>query len=158
MIIHRITRRAALATAVLLAAPAAAFAAQAPVKLTPVVAFTDAPPAMKGLMILLIVAIVAAVVVTIRKVASGPHLNGGSAYLSALRLGGPLFGLLGVALTAMAMSLGTANINVVLPMAAYAPGFVEASLVFGLGVLAGVVAVIGNWIVEARIDRAVLRP
>jgi hypothetical protein len=161
MTVHRIVWRAALATTIAFAGPAAALAAEPVkklVKLTPIVAFTDAPFPMKVLMILLVVATIAAVFVTIRKLASGPHLNGGSAYLSALRLGGPLFGLLGVAHALMSMSLGAANINMTLPLAAYAPGFVEASFVFGLGLVAGITAVIGHWIVEARIDRAVLRP
>ena len=37
------------------------------------------------------------------------------------------------------------------------PYLAEIALMLGLGLLCGVVAVIANWAVEARIDRAVLR-
>jgi biopolymer transport protein ExbB/TolQ len=39
-----------------------------------------------------------------------------------------------------------------------APGIAEAVLLVGLGVMAGAVAVIAHWALEARIDRAVLKP
>lgn len=134
--------------------PAAAMAQE---KLTPVMIFFDAAPLVQFLMLLLIAAIVAAVVVTIRKVTSGPSLNGGSAFLSALRLGGPLIGLAGGVYIGMMGFIFAANLDEDFPLSAYAPGFAEILALFLLGLMAGVIAVICNWIVEARIDRAVLR-
>lgn len=135
--------------------PAAAMAQDE--KLTPAKVFIDAAPSMKFLMLALIVAMAAAVVITVRKVMSGPHLNGGSAFLSSLRLGGPLIGLLGATYNAVLSFMAIANLKQDFPLAVYAPGFAEAFTLFFLGLLAGVIAVICHGIVEARIDRAVLR-
>lgn len=132
--------------------------ALAQAKITPTVVFADAAPPMKLIMILLLVAALAAIVVTVRKVLSGPRLTGGSAYLQALRLGGPLIGLLGAAYNVLMINIGIANIGEQPPYNVLAPGVAEAAFLFVLGLIAGVVAVICNWIVEARIDRAVLRP
>ena len=131
--------------------------AQARPKLTPAVVFQDAALPMQAIMLLLLVATVAAVVVAARKVLSGPRLTGGSAYLQALRLGGPLIGLLGAAYNVLMVNLAIANIGEQPPYPVMAPGFAEAAFLFVLGLIAGVVAVICNWVVEARIDRAVLR-
>lgn len=126
-------------------------------RITPAVVFSDAAPAMQGIMLLIILATLAAVVVTVRKVLSGARLTGGSAYLQALRLGGPLIGLLGAAYNGLMINIGIANSANPPSYAVLAPGVAEAAFIFVLGLIAGVVAVICNWIVEARIDRAVLR-
>jgi len=131
--------------------------AQAGPKLTPAVVFQDAALPMQAIMLALLVAALAAIVVTARKVLSGPRLTGGSAYLQALRLGGPLIGLLGAAYNVLMVNLAIANIGEQPPYHVMAPGVAEAAFLFVLGLIAGVVAVICNWIVEARIDRAVLR-
>lgn len=131
--------------------------AQARPKLTPAVVFQDAALPMQIIMLALLVAALAAIVVTVRKVLSGPRLTGGSAYLQALRLGGPLIGLLGAAYNVLMVNLAIANIGEQPPYHVMAPGVAEAAFLFVLGLIAGVVAVICNWIVEARIDRAVLR-
>jgi hypothetical protein len=131
--------------------------ALAQTRITPAVVFADAAPPMKLIMVLLLVAALAAVVVTVRKVLSGPRLTGGSAYLQALRLGGPLIGLLGAAYNGLMINIGIANSANPPPYEVLAPGVAEAAFIFVLGLIAGVVAVICNWIVEARIDRAVLR-
>ena len=127
-------------------------------KLTPTVVFLDASPSMKLIMVMLVAASVGAIVVAVRKVLSGPRLSGGSAYLQALRLGGPLIGLLGAAWNLMMSNLAIANVGQQPPYHVLAPGVAEAAFLFVLGLIAGVIAVICNWIVEARIDRAVLRP
>jgi len=101
---------------------------------------------------------IAAVVIAIRKVKSGPALVGGSAFLSALRLGGPLVGLLGAAFNGVQMFIGISNSPNPVPFGVLAPGLAEATTLAMLGLLTGVVAVICNWTVESRIDRAVLRP
>jgi len=131
--------------------------ALAQTRITPAVVFADAAPAMKLIMVLLLVSAIAAIVVTVLKVLSGPRLTGGSAYLQALRLGGPLIGLLGAAYNVLMINIGIANIGEQPPYNVLAPGVAEAAFIFVLGLIAGVVAVICNWIVEARIDRAVLR-
>lgn len=120
--------------------------------------FLDAGPLMKLLMLALVISMVAAVVIAVRKVAAGPQLVGGSAFLSAMRLGGPLIGLLGAAFNGVMIFLGLSNSAAPVPMSAVAPGVAEALALATLGLLAGVVAVIANWAVESRIDRAVLRP
>jgi hypothetical protein len=131
--------------------------ALAQAKLTPTTVFFDSAAPMKLIMLLLVVAALAAIVVTVRKVLSGPRLTGGSTYLQALRLGGPLIGLLGAAYNVLMINIGIANIGQQPPYNVLAPGVAEAAFLFVLGLIAGVVAVICNWIVEARIDRAVLR-
>jgi hypothetical protein len=132
--------------------------ALAQTRITPAVVFADAAPPMKIIMVLLLVAALAAIVVTVRKVLSGPRLTGGSTYLQALRLGGPLIGLLGAAYNVLMINIAIANVGQQPPYNVLAPGVAEAAFLFVLGLIAGVVAVICNWIVEARIDRAVLRP
>lgn len=119
--------------------------------------FADADESMKALMILLIAAALIAVVLTGLKVAGGRRLAGGSAFVSALRLGGPLLGLLGAVFVLLSGFVGIANAGAPVPMPVLAPGFAEAALLFLLGLLAGVVGVVCHWIIEARIDRAVLK-
>jgi len=131
--------------------------AQARPKLTPAIVFQDAALPMQIIMLALLVAALGAIVVTVRKVLSGPRLTGGSAYLQALRLGGPLIGLLGAAYNVLMVNMAIANIGEQPPYHVMAPGVAEAGFLFVLGLIAGVIAVICNWIVEARIDRAVLR-
>jgi hypothetical protein len=146
-------RQALLIVAVALAAPTLAHAGP----LTPREIFLDAAPFAQMLMIALIGATLAAVVVCLRKLTSGPQLSGGSAFLSGLRLGGPLIGLLGGAYNALGMAIGIANVSYPVTLKVMAPGIAEAVSLIGLGMLAGAVAVIGHWAVEARIDRAVLK-
>lgn len=126
--------------------------------LTPMGVFFNAHPLMKLIMVGLLVATAAAVVVCALKLRPGRPLSGGSAYLSGLRAGGPLAGFLGAAYVALQMFLGLANAPAPPPMNVLAPGFAEAVLLVGLGLLSGAVATVANWAVEARIDRAVLRP
>jgi biopolymer transport protein ExbB/TolQ len=142
-------------TTIAAAAVAMPSAALASVKLTPASIFADSAVVMKAVMILLIVATLAALVVAVRKILSGPNLSGGSSYLQALRLGGPLIGLLGAAFNVLMINIGIANVGDV-SYAVLAPGVAEAAFLFVLGLIAGVVAVICNWAVEARIDRTVL--
>ena len=119
--------------------------------------FGDADEVMKALMILLLAAAVIAIVVTGMKMAGGKRLPGGSAFVSALRLGGPLLGLLGAVFVLLNGFVGIANAGGPVPMPVLAPGFAEAALLFLLGLVAGVVGVTCHWIIEARIDRAVLK-
>lgn len=126
--------------------------------MTPVDILWNADTTMKGLMFALIVAALAAIAMTARKVASGPRLTGGSAFLQALRLGGPLIGLLGAAYNTLMINIAIANIGQPPSYPVLAPFVAEAVFLVVLGLVTGIVAVICNWIVEARIDRAVLRP
>jgi hypothetical protein len=129
-------------------------AAAAP--LTPVGIFQNAAPLVKLDILALLLAAIVALVICGAKLASGPRLTGGSAFLSALRLGAPLAGLLGAAYGGVMMALGVANMPVTPPARVLAPGFAEALTLVLLGLVVGVVAVIANWAVEARIDRKVL--
>ena len=147
-LVSRLALGAAAATA-----PAAAFA-QA--KLTPALVIADAAPSLKLVMLVLVVAVIAAVAITARKVTQGPHLAGGSTYLSALRLGGPLVGLLGASYTRLRIAFCLANISPA-SVAVIWPGVAGLMSLVALGLIAGVVAVICHGVVEARIDRAVLR-
>ena len=144
-------RRLALAAAVLFA-PGMAHAAA----LSPAEIFANAAPLQKAIMIGLIGATLAGAGVALMKLASGPRLTGGSAFVSGLRLGGPITGILGGAYAALRMSLGVANIAYEPTLKILAPGFAEAAALVALGCLSGAVAVILNWSIEARIDRQVL--
>ena len=124
--------------------------------ITPVTIFFEAAPSMKAIILALVIAAIAAVVVTIRKVASGSHLTGGSAYLSALRLGAPLLGLLGATYNALLWFSAMAQVGAP-TMRILAPGLAEATFLVVMGLLVGVVGVVCHWVVEARVDRAVLR-
>jgi hypothetical protein len=141
-----------LGFAALFATPAAAFAAP----LTPVVVFLNAAPVVKVIVLGLVLATLAAVVVCGIKMASGPRLSGGSAYLSGLRVGGPMAGLVGAAWGGLNMTLGLANVATPAPLNIIAHGLAEVMLLILLGLVSGAVAVMANWAVEARIDRAVL--
>ncbi|WP_428150200.1 MotA/TolQ/ExbB proton channel family protein [Brevundimonas sp.] len=141
-----------LSAAALLIVPDVALAQS----LTPVTIFFEAAPSIKAIILALVVAAIAAVVVTIRKVATGSHLTGGSAYLSALRLGAPLLGLLGATYNALLWFIAMARVGAP-TMQILAPGLAEATFLVVLGLLVGVVGVVCHWIVEARVDRAVLR-
>lgn len=138
----------------LVAVPGAALASP---RLNPGMVFLDATLPMKLVMILLLVAAIASTVLTVGKLARGRQLAGGSAFVSALRLGGPLLGLMGAAFTVLMMFIGMANAGRDVPMAVLAPGFAEAAFLFLLGLLAGAVGVICHWAIEARIDRTVLQ-
>ena len=123
---------------------------------TPAAVFGDAAPAVKLIMLGLLASIAAAIVVCVLKLAKG-HLAGGSAYLSGLRVGGPLAGFLGAAWSGLRMAIGLANVTTAVPVNVLARGAAEVMLLIVLGLLTGAVAVIANWAVEARIDRAVLK-
>ncbi len=126
-------------------------------RLTPVGIFLHATPMLELIMAGLLLASLAAAAVCVRKLATGPRLTGGSAYLSNLRIGGPVVGLLGAAWAGLGMALGLANVTGQVPLKVLAHGYSEVMLVVLLGFLAGAVGVIANWAVESRIDRAVLR-
>ena len=132
--------------------------AQAPIhRITPALVFADATPLCKLIIVVLLAAIVAAAIVTFVKLSGGKRLNGGSAFLSGLRLGGPLAGFLGAAWTGLGMAIGLANIVQPAPVSLLARGFAEVMVLIVLGLLAGATGVVGTWAVEARIDRAVLK-
>jgi hypothetical protein len=150
----RLSLSSATGALLLASVPGAAFAQS---RLTLSGVFADADETMKILMIALVAAALAAVVVTALKLASGRRLTGGSAFVSALRLGGPLIGLMGAAFILLMGFIGMSNADGPVPITVLAPGFAEAALLFLLGLLAGVVGVICHWIIEARIDRTVLQ-
>jgi biopolymer transport protein ExbB/TolQ len=131
---------------------------QAPLhRITPLDVFAHAESLQKVIIIALLAAAVAALVVLAQKLRADKRLPGGSAFLSGLRLGGPILGGLGACLSPLNMSIGYATVPGDLPLKVLAPGFAEAFFVVGLGFLAGAVAVFANWIVESRIDHSVLK-
>ena len=147
----------AFTVAALLAAPAIAQPAQgsAP-RLSGGDLFMDAALLPKLIVILLLVAMAAALVMAVRKVIAGPNLSGGSAFVSNLRWGGPLLGLLGATYGATNMFIGITNVpNATLGQVA--PGVAEAFFLAAVGLLAGVVGVAAQWVIDSRIDRQVLK-
>ncbi len=140
------------AAALLVAIPAAASAEP----LTPIGVFVNATPVVKMIILFLIVATLAAIVVAAGKLSSGPRLSGGSAFLSGLRLGGPLAGLVGAAYGSLNMALALANTIQPAPTNILARGAAEVLMLILLGLVCGSIAVMAHWAVEARIDRTVL--
>lgn len=124
--------------------------------LRPADIFGSAAPLQKLIIIALVIAIIAALVVLTTKLKSGKRLAGGSAFLSGLRLGGPIMGALGACGTLLNMSIGYANVPGDPSLKILAPGFAECFFLVGLGLVAGTVAVLAHWAVESRIDRQVL--
>lgn len=151
-LIHKRTAAIALLTFTLVA-PAPALAQS---RLGFATVFGDAGPLSKFLMLMMVTAAIAAIVVTAMKLSSGRRLTGGSSFVSALRLGGPLIGLLGAVFNLLTIFIGIANAGEPVPFEVLSPGFAEASLLFVLGLFAGVIAVTCQWVVDARIDRTVL--
>lgn len=139
------------------AATAALAGSAAAEPLTPVRLFANATFGVQAIILGLAGSILAAIAVCAVKLAQGPRLSGGSAYLSGLRVGGPLAGLLGATWSGLNMAIGLANVTYAVPVNVLARGAAEVLLLVGLGLLSGAVAVIANWAVEARIDRAVLK-
>ncbi len=123
--------------------------------LTPDMVFSDATPMAKLLTVALIIASLAALAVLASKLRGARRLSGGSAFISGLRLGGPIIGGLGASYSLLMMTIGYANVGDV-PLKVLAPGFAECFLQISLGFLAGAVAVLCQWVVESRIDRQVL--
>jgi hypothetical protein len=141
--------------AALIASPAFASAAGNP-PLTFWLVVSNTTMSVQLILLALAASMVAAVGVCVVKLMSRAGLSGGSAYLSGLRFGGPLAGLLGASVTGFIMFVGVANLPQPVTAAQLAPGIAEAMLMIMLGLCAGVVAVVCKWIVDARIDRAVL--
>jgi len=131
-------------------------AALAQSRLGVVTVFGDAAPLSKFLMLMMVVAAIAAMIVTAMKLSSGRRLAGGSSFVSALRPGGPLIGLLGAVFNLLMIFIGIANSGAPVPLTVLSPGFAEAALLFFVGLLVGVIAVTCQWVIEARIDRTVL--
>jgi hypothetical protein len=126
-------------------------------RLTLIGVFLHAAPLVKLIVLGLFVATIAALGVCAGKLGSAPRLAGGSAFLSGLRVGGPLTGLLGAAWAGLGMALGLANVLGPVPVSVLARGYSEIMLLIVMGLLAGAVAVVANWAVESRIDRTVLK-
>ena len=147
--------RPSLALVALLAPVVARAAPIGPVQALPVQVFVNATIINKALILCLCAATVACVVIGVRKLVAGPD-QGGSAFVSSLRLGGPVAGALGAAYALICMSVGLAHAAAAPSMQVLAPGFAEAATLIALGLFAGVVAVAFNWAIVARIDRSVL--
>ena len=124
--------------------------------LTPLKVFEYAPSVQQFIILLLILAIPAALAVLALKMAGGNRLAGGSAFLSGLRVGAPIVGLLGACDAGLNMTIGVVNLGIDPTLRMLAPGIAESFMMVGLGFLAGAIAVVAHWAVESRIDRQVL--
>jgi hypothetical protein len=124
--------------------------------LTPMTVFEYAGPLQKLIILVLILSIVAALAVLALKLGGGKRLSGGSAFLSGLRLGAPVIGILGACDSGLNMTLAVASVPIEVTPKMLAPGIAESFLMVGLGFLAGAIAVVAHWAVESRIDRQVL--
>lgn len=124
--------------------------------LTPFFVFQNAPPVQQFIIVVLVLAIVAALTVLALKLAPGRRLSGGSPFLSGLRLGAPIVGILGACHAGLYMTLAVASIPIEPTLKMFAPGIAESFLMVGLGFLAGAIAVVAHWAIESRIDRQVL--
>jgi hypothetical protein len=112
--------------------------------LTPITVFEYAPPVQQFIIVVLIVAIVVALAVLALKLAPRRRLSGGSAFLSGLRLGAPIIGLLGACHAGLYMTLAVASIPIEPTLKMLAPGIAESFLMVGLGFLPGAVAVVAH--------------
>lgn len=110
----------------------------------------------KLILLFLVLAGAASIVIAARKLMSKAGLDGGSATLKALRTIGPMLGLVGALLLGLSNFQAIAVIGRAPPLPLVAPMLAEASVVLIAGLLCGLVAAICNWIVEARVDRALL--
>ncbi|HEY3798105.1 MAG TPA: hypothetical protein VGL58_07095 [Caulobacteraceae bacterium] len=110
----------------------------------------------KVVLLILLAATLAAAIIAARKIASGRALSGGSAFVSSLRLGGPIIGALGATYALMDSAIGMANIAGNPTLKLLAPGLAEAGFMMWMGFLAGAIGVIANWAIESRIDRQLL--
>ena len=124
--------------------------------LTPFDVFQYAPLVQQLIIVALMVAIVAAVVVLVLKLSPGRPLSGGSAFLSGLRLGAPIIGLLGACHAGLYMTIAVASVSIEPTLKMFAPGIAESFEMVGLGFLAGAIAIVAHWAIESRIDRRVL--
>ena len=80
-----------------------------------------------------------------------------SAFLSEMRVACPLVGVLSAALNGLHMMQTTVSLQVAPTVRMLAPGFMEMAALVGSGALAGLVAVILTWAVEAGSERRALR-
>ncbi|MFT4076179.1 MAG: hypothetical protein QM647_11685 [Asticcacaulis sp.] len=115
--------------------------------------FTEAAWPIQALMLILTLFSLSALVIAGIKLRG--EISGGSAWLSALRWAGPLAGGVGAAYIFLFSFVALKQSGDV-PLSVMAPGLAEVAFVFGLGLLSGVIAVIANAAIHARIDRAVL--
>ena len=152
MPVARGSQRAVLGVAAVLVSPLAASAAP----LTPAAVFQNAAHPVQLIVLGLCGATIAAVIICVMKLTSAHGLSGGSAYLSGLRIGGPLAGLLGASVTILVMALYMSNASAPVTLKQLGPSLAEAMMLIALGLASGAVAVIAKWAVDARIDRAVL--
>lgn len=118
--------------------------------LTPARIFGDAAPLQKVIILALFVAILSAFGVAAARLVKGPAHRWGAGFVSSLRLGGPLLGLLGATYSTLNGFVGLANVPVTPPLRVIAPGVAESLFVLGLGILAAVAAVFAHWAMEAK--------
>lgn len=115
----------------------------------------NAAPFQQCLMLALVVATLAAIVISAMKLRPG-HLSGGSTFVSSLRFAGPAAGVLGAAYAGLKMCIGIATVPITPTLKVLAPGLAEIATVLALGLVVGIIAIALTWAIEARIDRQVL--
>ena len=119
-------------------------------KLTVALMFMDAAPAVKIVLIGLLLTGVAALVILLLGLARSPKgMAGAARFLETAMVAAPIAALFGAAWGLITIFLGIANTNVV-HLAAAAPGIAEAILSLATGLLALLFAVIAHRVVKPR--------
>lgn len=152
-------------TAMLVAGPSFAQQTAVDPQLTPIPAadrlnligvFAHAGPLMKVVLFGLVIVSLAAVTVwVVRLMRPGQRrsnsLAAGAAWLSGVAASAPLVGLFGGAYTALNGFIGISNVRPTPSLTVLAPGFAEAMLSIGLGLLAAAIATVGARHLQAKL-------
>ncbi len=118
--------------------------------------FAHAGPVMKVVLFgLLAVSLIAVAVWIVQLVRPGERRSHGlaaaSAWLSGVAAAGPLVGVFGAAYAALNGFIGISNVRPTPSLTVLAPGFAEAMLSVGLGLLAAAIATIGARHLQAKL-------
>jgi hypothetical protein len=113
--------------------------------------FLDAAPPQKLVFLALAGAVVAMGAITLSRMRRPPEPP--SRLIVALRLAGPALGLICAALNGLHMMQTTLRLPIAPTAKMLAPGFLEMAALVEAGAFAGLVAVVLNWVLEARFCR-----
>ena len=128
-------------------------------RLTLIGVFADAGPVMKVVLFGLVLVSLAAVAVWVMQLARAGQrrsegLAAAAAWLSGVASAAPLIGFFGASYAALNGFIGISNVRPTPSLTVLAPGFAEASLSIGLGLLAAAIATIGARHLQARLTGA----
>jgi len=103
-------------------------------------------------------AVIAAMTITLGQLRRSPARARPSALLAELRLACPIVGLLCAALNALHMMQTTLSLPFAPTAKMLAPGLLEMAALVAAGALAGLIAVVLSWVLEAHAGRQALKP